>query len=466
MSNKPSRITFHDRMNDLLASIRNEINSGRLQGGDYLPSLNRLSETYKLSKNSIQKALDILVDESLIERIPRVGIRVLEHEERRLTTIRFGYYPSLSKTAYLLELVALFEKEYPHIQVKMIPLQYENYKDVVSHYLMAGMLDVVTINDINFNQLIDEVPDAINLFDPINIKPDTYSFLVPPFTANKQTYAQPLVFSPVILCYNKEHFDDDEQSIFSGPLKWNEFSTILKRSKSQENGQYPFYFHPMANNRWPIFLLQSGISFHKNESIKAEEDASLVMDGIQVCYDLIHAQKLIPMPVSSYDTSVEELFSLEKSSVMITTYFGLNDVIDSDVPFEIAPLPYVNEPRTLLLTVGLALNNFSKHKAAAQKFIDYLSSFDSQLQIRKQTLSIPAMSKAAEWDGKEVITRPANFKLYLDIVSTYSTLADLHLNQQQRIQLLNGLRLYWMGLESKETTTTFVQKIFKINGLS
>lgn len=463
MSNKPSRTTFHDRMDYLLTSLRHKIDSGSLEGGDYLPSLNQLSETYKLSKNSVQKALDVLVDESLIERIPRVGIRVLESEERNLTTIRFGYYPSLSKTAYLSELVALFEKDYPHIQVKMIPLQYENYKDVVSHYLMAGMLDVVTINDINFNQLIDEVPDAVHLFESMNINSDIYSFLSPSFTVNKQTYVQPLIFSPVILCYNKEHFNGYEQSVLSGPLKWSEFSTLLERTKNQGSYQYPFYFHPTANNRWPIFLLQSGVGFREDGTLKVEGNVSSLMDGVQACYDLIHTQKLLPMHVSSYDSSVEELFSLEKSSVMITTYFGLNDLIDVDVPFEIAPLPYVEEPRTLLLTVGLALNNFSKQKGASQKFIDYLTSYDSQLQIRRHSLSIPAMGKAAEWDGKEVIKRPENFKLYQDIVSTFSTLSDLNLNQQERIQLLNGLKLYWMGLESKEATTAFVQEIFNIN---
>lgn len=459
MPDKPSRATFQERINYFITSIREDIINGKIASGDFLPSLNLLSIQYNLSKNSLQKGLDKLVLEALIERVPRVGIRVLENVQELKTVIRFGYYPSLEKTAYIRHLVEQYELDNPLVEVKLIPLQYENYKDVVSHYLSAGMLDLVAISDINFNQLAEDDHMSGNLFEGVSRNSEMYSFLYDSYENNNLTYAVPFIYSPVILCYRKDHFEKGDALSLSKQLKWSDFLEELDNVRNERKNQFRFYFNPTSNNRWPIFLLQSGIPFNDEVIVDKSEMGSLLSETISTSYKLIHNQKLISTHFTSDDTKVEDLFLMGKISVMMTTYLGLNDLIGSDIGFEIMPLPYVSEPGTLLLSVGLALNRYSKNKQATKSFIDYLTSYDAQLEIRKKTLTIPARKDAAEWEGSEQIQRPENFKIYQKLIPTFKLLADMKISHQERIRILNGLRLYWMGLESEDTTITSISEI-------
>ena len=115
-----------------------------------------------------------------------------------------------------------------------------------------------------------------------------------------------------------------------------------------------------------------------------------ILDSIQTCYDLIHGQKMFSVLLSENDFGVERLFAQQKVSVMMTSYFNLNRMRAADFKFDVAPLPYVHTPKTLLLTIGLALNRRSKQKKGGRAFIEFVTSYESQLHIRKHTYSIPA----------------------------------------------------------------------------
>ena len=147
------------------------------------------------------------------------------------------------------------------------------------------------------------------------------------------------------------------------------------------------------------------------------------MDSIQTCYDLIHRQNTFSLLLAENDFGVEKPFAEQKISVMMTTYFNLNKLKGVSFPFDIAPLPYVHVPGTLLLPIGLALNQRSKQKEAARVFIQHLVSYESQLHIRKHTYSIPALQQAAEWKGEEIGYRPPRFHIYRDISHTFGLIS-------------------------------------------
>lgn len=46
--------------------LRQEINSGRLQPGDWLPSESRLEQEHGVSRGTVRQALKILADEGLV----------------------------------------------------------------------------------------------------------------------------------------------------------------------------------------------------------------------------------------------------------------------------------------------------------------------------------------------------------------------------------------------------------------
>lgn len=51
MSNKPDRITFQTRFEEMVGTLRKEILSSIRPAGDYLPSELALADQYLLSKN-------------------------------------------------------------------------------------------------------------------------------------------------------------------------------------------------------------------------------------------------------------------------------------------------------------------------------------------------------------------------------------------------------------------------------
>ncbi|WP_062109052.1 extracellular solute-binding protein [Bacillus niameyensis] len=449
MSQKPTRMIFDQRMGKMLTSIRHDIQSGKLQNGDYLPSINQLCEIYHLSKNSIQKGLDQLVSEGLIKKIPRVGIQVLGNK----SIIRLGYYSSLMRDANLAHQLEAFQKEYNDIQVELVPLPYGNYKEVVTHYLLNDHLDVLFINDNHFSQLTEGEEKLKDLLAPQNMKTEIYPFLHSSFIDSEAVYAQPFVFSPVVFCYNQHHVQSKELDEWA--QTWAQFSTYLDQLHTKQ--KYPFYFYPASTNRWPIFLLQSGVNFQAF----LKKDIERLMDGVEACHTLIHNQKIPPAFLLDTDTTVEQLFALGKISIMMTTYFGLNELKDVDFAFDLAPLPYVHEPGTLLLTIGLALNQHSSQKEAGQLLIDFLTSFKQQKALRENTLSIPANAEAAEKTSFKAGTEPLNYRLYQQIHSTYRSLADLGIRKATRQQLLDSLKYYWMGYENKQTTKLLIADIFQ-----
>ena len=60
------------------ADLREKITSGEWLPGEQVPSLDDLSETYKVSRTTARRAVQLLITEGLIETRPRWGTFVAE----------------------------------------------------------------------------------------------------------------------------------------------------------------------------------------------------------------------------------------------------------------------------------------------------------------------------------------------------------------------------------------------------
>ena len=268
---KPSRTTFHFRLNEMVDVLRTEIIHGKHRPGDYLPAETALAEIFQLSKNSVRKGLDILVKETLIEKVPKVGTRICHGLNKGAgVTIRFGYYSSLAREANIHKLTEDFHRKHPHIRVELVPYEYLNFNKVVPNYFAQGFLDAATINYNNFLHSIEE--NLQHIFEPLEKSKESYSFLERAFEYDGELLVKPFVTSPVILCYNPRIFH--EKGVPEPDSSWTWEDVIHYGGKlSGEESQYGFYFHVQSDNRWPIFLLQNGMRFNR------ERDSGNVANG-------------------------------------------------------------------------------------------------------------------------------------------------------------------------------------------
>lgn len=432
----------------MVSVLREEIVNGTRPAGEYLPSEVALGEQFQLSKNSVRKGLDMLVAENLLEKVPRVGNRVVGPTDEGVVSIKFGYYKSVMEEGLLNQFLSDFHAEHPHIRVQSIPLPYEQFAETASEYMRSDMLDVMTINYTDFRHM--EEGGLAELLEPLEPNRDMYAFLSKTFADKNQTIrALPFIFSPVVLCYNRDHFTQRQLPEPDSGWTWNDLlETAAKLSGAP--GRYGFYFHPQSDNRWPVFLLQTGVRFARGGEGEERLTERELKESMALYRQILDDPRGFPGYMSESDSDAEDLFLQGKLSVVMTTYFSLNRFMDAPFSFDVAPLPYTHEARTLLLAVGVAMSRNTKVREGARTFLDYILSYRAQLKIRQQTLSIPSCKKAAEWRGKEEGVRPSRFHMYREIIPTFRLFTELNLDASQLETVRKQLKLYWSNMENEQ----------------
>lgn len=447
MSGKISREVFKFKLNHMITDLRKKIVTEEITVGEYLPSELILAEQYGLSKNSVRKGLERLVAEGLIVKKSRIGNIVASKQSFDQIILRVGYYPSLVKDAKFPELIKKFEEIHPNIKIQTIALPYQHYKQTVKDFFQNDLVDVVTINHWDYG---DFYASREAYFEPIERRQNLYSFLQEPFeTAERDfVFVRPLVFSPIVLCYNKEHFDKKEIPYPDSSWKWREALEAANQLliDGTDDRTCGLYFHPLSINRWPIFLLQNKVKFTYEPTGEVNFPVSELINSVNFIKKLFEEQGILQTFLSDSDRDAEQLFLEQKVSMIVTSYFSLNEIKDHSIPYDIAPIPYLKEAETLLLIIGLAINRNSMKKEAAKMFVDYVTEEQAQSFIRKETLSIPAYKKVAEQPGDDLTNKPSRYHLFREVIPTFKLYNDLGLTTKELGELRNELRIYLSDL--------------------
>lgn len=462
MPNKSGRKTSPLRLNEMVDSLRQDILRGTFPVNNFLPSEADLAKRFHLSNNTVRKGLDVLVDERLIEKIPKVGNRVMAPAAESSVVVRFLYYSSIAKEAEIHLLLEQFHKRYPHIQVQALQLPPGDVHSVFKQFIDMDLVDLVTVNNVNF-QALSEL-GLTDRLDPLEADPQAYPFLSDTYFVNGEQFVRPFTFSPVILCYNRDHFEQARLPEPDSSWSWDDlFHAAKELSIPQE--RFGIFYDVQSHNRWPIFMIQSDFFFDRERRDELRDQIrTKLADSLDIPAKLLKLEHVFPLSIS--DAEAGELFAQGKISMMLTTYYKLNELRQADVAYEIAPIPTFHEQRTLLLSIGLAVNRKSKVKGAAKLVADYLTSYEAQLIIRQRTLSIPANKLAAEWKGEESIYRPSRFSMYREIIPTFRTIGQLGLKTTELLDVLKAARLYWSGLSDKELMCRHIAQTLMIDEAS
>lgn len=438
---RPDRSTFHTRLKRMTSELRNRILTGGYAQGDYLPSELALTEQYELSKNSVRFGLDQLVAEGLIVKIPRVGTQVAVKQEKKVK-LRFGVYPSMHTETEIDKYMAMFHEKYPHILVETVELSYTS-ADSIKNLVALGIVDVLTLNLFNLFQMDES--ESLHLFQKQLPKEAIYPFLTEQFTLGAgQLVAQPFVFSPVILCYNKEHLRERRLFEPDSSWSWDDLYKMLRKLKAPN--RYGMAFHLFSFNRWMLYLLQNNTRFVRGK------DGSVSLAGqdgfapLKKLRDIIHEDGLFPIALSHGEVEAEVLFKEQKVSVILTTYYMLNHLKDAAFAYDIAQLPAHCNNETLLLATGIAINAQAKHKEAAHSLVDFLTSDEIQAQLRMKTFSLPANKYIAETVEVQLPGKPSRIELHRELIPKYTTYRSLQLSMDEIIAAGDCLKQYFSHL--------------------
>ncbi|WP_309122189.1 extracellular solute-binding protein [Paenibacillus sp.] len=458
MSSTHSRKTFRIRLEHMIGALRADIMTGRLHPGAFLPSERELVSRFHLSNKLVRVGLEQLVSEGLIVKLPRVGNQVADTARDRKATVRFGYHRSLEQEADMNRLLELFHTAHPSVYVHPIPLSFQNYHETVANYLESGLLDAVTVNVRNFEQF--KASGGLSLLCAQQPSPSVYPSLEQAFTHEDALYVRPLLFSPLILCYNPLHFQEKDLPLPFRPNGWDDLmrdASLL----SVEDERFGFYSYLLSNNRWPIFLLQNGAKLSSRRE-RAEAFVDRVVEGISYWGEIIYNHRAFPTYLSGKDTDAEELFAQGKVSIIMTTYFALNALRESGVPFDIAPLPsFGGGNDSLLMTIGIAVNRISEVRHAAQALADFLCSEQAQRHIRERTLSIPSVTEAAEAAEPGSSYRPAHDGIFRELLPRSRPFTDIGMTVEEMDLVLKEARLFWSRLQTKDSMRKRIRELLQ-----
>ena len=440
MSGKQSRKTFRQRLDEMVRTLREQILTGHYAVGDFLPSEMDLGAAFQLSNNSVRKGLETLVSEGLIEKIPRVGNRIKAPDTEAQTVLRLGYHSTLTHQAELSDLLSEFERKHPHLRVETIKI--DDSREYVKNLISTGLIDVLTVNESLFSGLGDQL-------EPQEPNEHIHSFLQDIFRRNGTLYAQPFIYSPVILCYNRDHFMKMQVPEPDSSWTWDDLMKCASQLavRNERFGLYFPLFHP---NRWVIFLLQSGETFKKDKTGRYRLEGTGLFDGVEKVREILYNTDVYPLLLSASRHDAERMFREEQVSIIMTTYLALNELKDAKFDFDVAPLPYLYDARTLLITIGLAINKHSKVKTAAKQLVQFLISDEAQLYIRRKTYSLTSHMQTVQYTGEEELPRPSRFQMYREIIPSFRQSTDTNLTFDQLDKVLSECKLYWAGLRSKE----------------
>ncbi|MDF2720552.1 MAG: GntR family transcriptional regulator [Paenibacillus sp.] len=451
---KPSRKTFRNRLDDMVNAMRSQIANGQFTAGDFLPSESELAERFQISGKSVRKGLEVLVEEGLIVKLERIGSRVTEAAGQSKIVLTLACSDTVVRDFALERVLSDFHRQYPSIQVKVLRLDVD-YFSKIAEYMEEGLIDVATMNHPDYISFQEARRTA--LLEPLSVPRDMYPFLVRPFMHEGLLRARPIFFTPLVLCYNKEHFR--EAGLLEPDSGWT-WSDAIEHARllSRKNERYGLFFYALSDNRWPVFLLQSE-EVRRTEDAQRGGRAAEWLKGINLYRDIVRDREIFPTYFTENSRDPIELFGQGKVSMIVTTYCFLNEFRQSDVPYDFSPLPYMHRPSTLLVAVAAAVNAKSRNKESAKLLVDYLTSPRAQQIVREHTLSVPSLKSAAEWTGPESMYRPSRFHLFREIIATFHLQQDLRLSNEQFLTLRQLLKMYLSDMMDERTLYEQLEKL-------
>lgn len=449
MKKRVSRATFRERMDLMMAELRRDIADGRYATGHYLPSESALAKQYQLSNKSVRKGLEQLVEEGLIVKVNRVGNKVIGPDSRTAVTVTMGCSESIERDFEMQRLLAEFHERYPSVKVQCVPIRHAaapaGFRHAVEPYLAGGIVDVMTMNHMNFLEFAEN--GLLDLLEPVREAKDVYPFLRDAFSFEGVLYVRPIAFSPVVLCYNRDHFRKADMPEPDSTWTWRD--TIRAAERLARPGErHGIYFYLLSENRWTAFLLQSGEKFEWNEEGECDIRGTRLLESINTIKELISHPHLFPNYLTESSDDVNQLFIQGKVSMILSSYFSLNELKHTKVPYDISLLPYFDRPAVLTVPIGVAVARHSRQKEAAQLVANFFASHVVQQRIRELTVSIPACKPVAEqvYDEKVKINRPPHYAMFREHIPTFRLQKHLNLTTAQFHIVRSVLKKYWSGM--------------------
>ncbi|UNK16436.1 extracellular solute-binding protein [Paenibacillus sp. N3/727] len=467
------RNEFNERYERFLQELRNEIVSGTLLPGEFILPENTLSQKYEMSRVSIRKALEELVNEGLIEKIAGKGNRVkLPGEDLSPVVLKLAWFSSSYEIHIVQKIIEAFERKHPFVKVEIVLYSEDNYTDTIIALLEDQQgPDVFMMSDSHYRHWVESKrTDMVTGYVPPHLLKEGVSYpeVFRLFQHDNRILAAPFIFSPVVICFNRSIFRQYGLSDETLLENWSDLLHTAKTCtvKPNEDGmieQFGFGFSS-SPNRWPVFLMQNDGKMMTEDRSRSTMANERNIESLEFCLSLMYKEHVSPIYSHGSSHLAERLFMKERVAMIMSTYYFMNEFRDHSIEWDVMQLPKGRKPATLLLGGGLSISASSSHRSVAERLVDFMTGEEAQKLIKQYGCTIPVLRSVAEDDS--LLTpdiHPKHYNRYLDVLPHAHPLHSLNLSQSEILMLFDELNLLWAGMENPTDTCNRIEELFNNN---
>jgi len=331
--------------------------------------------------------------------------------------LQYASWGSKSEVDILKPVLADFEKSHTGIKIDFMHIP-QNYFQKI-HLLFASNTapDVIFMNNLNLPVYanagvlkdLDSYGIDFSKFYPQSVKAMSWG---------NTTYAVPRDISNLVVFYNKDIFD--KYGVKYPDKNWT-FEDFLKTSRSLTKRPELF---GVSFEEEPLFYLPYLMS--EGGGILSDNLSSEIIDkpqsqkGLQFYADLRKKYHTAPLKSESASATMAQLFLQERLAMQVSGRWLVPKYREeAKFNWDIAPFPKGDAGSVVPLDAsGWAVSKSSKHKQEAVMLIKFLSSKENIEKMAQSGLIVPARIDAANSKYFLDEQKPANAKVFLDVIKT------------------------------------------------
>lgn len=440
------------RYTELADLLRKKILTREIKPGQFLMSENELHNQYRVSRVTVRKSLELLLNEGLIVKKAGQGSMVphdLTVEEGKQKLLRIvAISPSHFVDHCMPTIIRRFQDLHPEVEVKVLRFPHPEFWSSIRNNRELGFQpDIMLLTDRHFHMFL-QTGDFTDLRPMLGSDLNTlYSRLTSAFRTREVVKALPAGFSPVYLAYNPLLFKKYGVPEPDGRWIKEDFIRTAQKLTIDTNGDgildlYGFSLSSMLS-RWSVIALQQGVNFHSLLHTEPMENTLTFIHDLLYRYRVAYRHSVSEFDLESHP------FLHQRTAMMLTTSIELAGMRQARLPFEpgVAYLPFGDTRRTTLAANVFAVHSGCTQMEMAGQFLRTAIRPDVQEEIARQTgqLSVIPSINEKVWE-KEYLDKlniadgqiDGNFFVH-DLVPHKQDLYN---------RLHTGMQLYWTGMES------------------
>lgn len=435
--------------------LREQILTGYIKPGEFLLSENQLADYYEMSRVSVRKSLETLMNEGLVVKKAGQGTIVSPNlvlpESMNKTLNILATSPAFYVETALNDIVEKFHEDYPNVKVNVIsvPGKYLPDEDYESDNVKLKF-DLIFVADDQLSRMPPEghFQDLSSLFEEGGYGSRMYNKITDFFSYQNKMYAIPLTISTVFLAYNPGLFLKYRIDMPSDDWTIHDFykAAISLTSDTNYDGiadQFGFSVSTSLT-RWLTVALQNGVDFNNiaNSVHKLE-------NTLDFLHDLLYRRHSAVLFRNS--NNMANPFYSQRAAMTLTSSLEVSGWDKHYIGFKpkVAKLPFENSNATMLIANCLLVPADSANSDLAHSFIKIALDAEQQKKIasKYKFLSVFKDVNSSVWSEE-----------YLKSINVFNELNsgkfinELFADNQVRSGVEEEMETYWQGIDSATIT--------------